>query len=395
MPEIFIFFLKKGLTLPTGVQTFLGVEDIIINFAFKITTIMTSQKEIVLSGIRSTGNLHLGNYFGALRKFVAIQDDYDCNFFIADLHALTTNPDPSQLHANVKSILAEYLAAGLDPEKSTIFIQSDIPEISQMYLLLNMHVGIGELMRTASFKDKARKALGLKANEGENDEAFEKEIIGAETNKRVNAGLLTYPTLMAVDILIQKANKVPVGKDQLQHLELTRRFARRFNSFYGVDFFPEPTDFDWGGAPIKVPGLDGSGKMGKSEGNCIYLVDDPKVLRKKVMRATTDEGPKEPNSPMSEPVANLFTLLELTSTPDVVEHFKKAYADCSIRYGDLKKQLAEDILAITTPIRERVNEYMANEDYLRKVVAQGAEKARERASKTLAEMRQIMGIRKF
>ena len=354
------------------------------------------RKEIVLSGIRSTGNLHLGNYYGALRKFVKIQDDYDCRFFIADLHALTTNPDPNDLHANVKKILAEYLAAGIDPDKATIFIQSDVPEIAEMYLLLNMHVGIGELMRTTSFKDKARKALGISAPaEGDDDEAFEKQIIGSETNKRVNAGLLTYPTLMAVDILIQKATKVPVGKDQLQHLELTRRFARRFNSFYGVDYFPEPYDFDFGGAPVKVPGLDGSGKMGKSEGNCIYLVDDPKVLRKKVMRAVTDEGPQTPNSPMSEPVANLFSLLELTSTPDVVKHFRDAYADCSIRYGDLKKQLAEDILAVTTPIRDRVNDILADDDYLRRVVKQGAEKARESAARTLADVREIMGIRKF
>ena len=354
-------------------------------------------KEIVLSGIRSTGNLHLGNYYGALRNFVRMQDDYDCNFFIADLHALTTNPDPKQLHASVKQILAEYLAAGLDPEKATIFIQSDVPEIAEMYLLLNMHVGIGELMRTTSFKDKARKALGIgPAAAGEDDEdAFEKQIIGAETNKRVNAGLLTYPTLMAVDILIQRAQWVPVGKDQEQHLELTRRFARRFNSFYGVEYFAEPQNFVFGTAPVKVPGLDGSGKMGKSEGNCIYLVDDPKVLRKKVMRAVTDQGPQEPNSPVTEPIANLFTLLELTSTPEVVKHFRDAYADCSIRYGDLKKQLAEDILAVTTPIRERINDILADEDYLRSVVRRGAEKARERASKTLADVRRIMGIRGF
>lgn len=353
-----------------------------------------NKKEIVLSGIRSTGNLHLGNYYGALRKFVAIQDDYDCNFFIADLHSLTTNPDPDALHANVKNILAEYLAAGLDPERSTIFVQSDVPEISEMYLLLNMHVGIGELMRTTAFKDKARKALGITTPDSD-EEDFEKQVIGNDTGKRVNAGLLTYPTLMAVDILIQKATKVPVGKDQLQHLELTRRFARRFNSFYGVDYFPEPTDFNFGGAPIKVPGLDGSGKMGKSEGNCIYLIDDPKALKKKVMRAVTDEGPQAPNSPMSEPVANLFSLLELTSDPAVVQQFRDAYADCSIRYGDLKKQIAEDILKVTTPIRERVHDILADEDYLRKVVKNGAEKARERASATLADVRRIMGIRKF
>ncbi|MDE7125820.1 MAG: tryptophan--tRNA ligase, partial [Muribaculaceae bacterium] len=227
------------------------------------------QKEIVVSGIRSTGNLHLGNYYGALSKFVRMQEDYDCMFFIADLHALTTHPDPAQLHSNVKNILAEYLAAGIDPEKATIFVQSDIPEIPELYLLLNMHVGIGELMRTASFKDKARKALGIKTDSAAEDD-IERQIIGNESNKRVNAGLLTYPTLMAVDILIQKANKVPVGKDQEQHLELTRRFARRFNSYYGVDLFPEPTNFEFGTAPVKVPGLDGSGKMGKSEGNCIY-----------------------------------------------------------------------------------------------------------------------------
>ena len=352
-----------------------------------------NKKDIILSGIRPTGNLHLGNYFGALRKFVAIQNDYDCNFFIADLHALTTNPDPSQLHANVKSILAEYLAAGVDPQKSTIFVQSDVPEVSEMYLLLNMHVGIGELMRTTAFKDKARKALGLSPDN--EDEEIEKQVCGNDNGKRVNAGLLTYPTLMAVDILIQKATKVPVGKDQLQHLELTRRFARRFNSFYGVDLFPEPTDFDFGGAPVKVPGLDGSGKMGKSEGNCIYLIDEPKALRKKVMRAVTDEGPQAPNSPMSEPVANLFTLLELTSSPEVVEQFRNAYADCSIRYGDLKKQLAEDILAITTPIRERINDILADEAYMSKILRDGAERARERASQTLREMREIMGIRKF
>jgi tryptophanyl-tRNA synthetase len=352
-------------------------------------------KEIVLSGIRATGNLHLGNYYGALGKFVRMQDDYDCLFFVADLHALTTNPDPNALHANAKNIVAEYLAAGIDPEKATIFMQSDVPEISEMYLLLNMHVGIGELMRTASFKDKARKALGIGNTGNESDEDIEKQIIGAETNKRVNAGLLTYPTLMAVDILIQKANKVPVGKDQLQHLELTRRFARRFNSFYGVEEFPEPESFDFGGKPVKVPGLDGSGKMGKSEGNCIYLVDDPKVLRKKVMRAVTDEGPQAPNSEMSEPVANLFTLLELTSDPAVVQQFRDAYADCSIRYGDLKKQLAEDILKVTTPIRERVTDILNDEEYLRRVLARGAERARERASKTLAEVRHIMGIRKF
>lgn len=350
-----------------------------------------TEKKIVLSGIRATGNLHLGNYYGALSKFVRMQDDYDCRYFVADLHALTTAPDPAILHENVKNILAEYLAAGLDPEKNMIYVQSDIPEISEMYLLMNMHVGIGELMRTASFKDKARKALGITSDSDE----IEKEIIGNQTNQRVNAGLLTYPTLMAVDILIHHADFVPVGKDQEQHLELTRRFARRFNSFYKVDYFGEPVNFNFGGDAVKVPGLDGSGKMGKSEGNCIYLIDDEKTLRKKVMRAVTDGGPQQPDSPMAEPVKNLFTLLELVSAPDVVEHFRRAYADCSIRYGDLKKQLAEDILRVTLPIRERILDIRGNDEYLSKVVREGAERTREYASKTLAEVRDIMGIRKF
>lgn len=354
------------------------------------------EKKIVLSGIRATGNLHLGNYYGALGKFVRMQDDYDCRFFVADLHALTTHPDPKTLHENVKQILAEYIAAGLDPDKNTIYVQSDVPEISEMYLLLNMHVGIGELMRTASFKDKARKALGIAKKDNESDEEIEKDIIGNETNnRRVNAGLLTYPTLMAVDILIHKADFVPVGKDQEQHLELTRRFARRFNSFYGVDYFGEPVNFNFGGKSVKVPGLDGSGKMGKSEGNCIYLIDDEKTLRKKVMRAVTDQGPQLPDSPVSEPIANLFALMELVSEPEVLASFRKAYADCSIRYGDLKKQLAEDILRVTTPIRNRVQEIRDNDEYLSRVVRQGAERAREAAAATLADVREIMGIRRI
>ncbi|MDE5829673.1 MAG: tryptophan--tRNA ligase [Duncaniella sp.] len=352
------------------------------------------KKEIVLSGIRATGNLHLGNYYGALSKFVKMQHDYDCLYFIADLHALTTNPEPSQLHENVKNILAEYLAAGVDPEQATIFVQSDVPEVSEMYLLLNMHVGIGELMRTTSFKDKARKQLGISTG-ADTDEEIEKQIIGTNSNKRVNAGLLTYPTLMAVDILIQKASKVPVGKDQEQHLELTRRFARRFNSFYGVDLFPEPENFNFGDHAVKVPGLDGSGKMGKSEGNCIYLVDDEKTIRKKVMKAVTDQGPTEPNQPVSEPVENLFTLMELTSAPEIVTHYRDAYADCSIRYGDLKKQLAEDILKVTLPIRERYQEIRSDDAYLARVTRMGAERARERAAATLAEVKEAMGIRKF
>lgn len=329
-------------------------------------------KEIVVSGIRSTGNLHLGNYFGALRNFIKMQHEHNCYFFIADYHSLTTHPDPEMLHVNVKNILSEYLAAGLDPDVATIFLQSDLPQIPELYLLLNMHVYVGELERTVSFKDKVRKQP-----------------------ENVNAGLLTYPSLMAADILMHKATKVPVGKDQEQHLEMTRRFARRFNTIYGVDFFPEPDAYNFGSELIKIPGLDGSGKMGKSEGNCVYLIDDEKTLRKKVMRAVTDQGPTEPNSVKPEPVENLFTIMKVVSTPDTVDYFEEKYNKCEIRYGDMKKQLAEDILNVTLPIRNRILEIQKDDDYLRKVVKQGAEKARESASKVLDDVRRIMGFRNF
>ena len=252
--------------------------------------------ETVLSGIRSTGHLHLGNYFGALKNFVKIQDKYNCYFFIADLHSLTTHPHPDDFHASVKTILAEYLAAGLDPEKATLYIQSDVPEVSELYVLLNMIAYVGELERTVTFKEKVR-----------------------QNPDNVNAGLLTYPVLMASDILIHRANWVPVGKDQEQHLEMARVYARRFNSMYGVEVFPEARNLVFTGEAIKVPGLDGTGKMGKSNGNGIYLYDDEKTITKKVMKAVTDSGPTEPNSPMPQVIENLFTLLRLVSDQSTVD----------------------------------------------------------------------------
>ncbi|MBR4055210.1 MAG: tryptophan--tRNA ligase [Rikenellaceae bacterium] len=328
--------------------------------------------ETVLSGIRPTGQLHLGNYFGALRNFTKMQHTDHCFFFIADYHALTTHPDPTSLHGNVRNILAEYLAAGLDPQVATIYVQSDVPEVAELSLLLSMHAYVGELERTASFKDKVRK-----------------------NPNNVNAGLLCYPVLMASDILLHRATRVPVGKDQEQHLELTRLYARRFNSIYGVEFFPESQPYNFGEELIKIPGLDGSGKMGKSEGNCIYLSDEDKVIRKKVMKAVTDSGPTEPNSPISEPVANIFAIMNAVSDPDTIQFFKERYADCSIRYGDLKKQLAEDIIRTVAPIRERIKEIYADEAYLSRVVAEGAEKARASAAATVAEVRRIMGIHRM
>ena len=328
--------------------------------------------ETVVSGIRSTGNLHLGNYFGAVKNFLKMQHEHRCFFFIADYHSLTTHPTPANLHESVRQILSEYLACGIDPETATVFIQSDVPEVTELYLLLNMNAYLGELTRTTSFKEKVR-----------------------SQPDNVNAGLLTYPVLMAADIIIHKATKVPVGKDQEQNLEMTRRFARRFNTMYGVGLFPEPTAYNFGQQLVKIPGLDGSGKMGKSEGNALYLTDTPEVIRKKVMRAVTDSGPTRENQEMSEPVKNLFTIMQVISTPDTYNHFVELYNKAEIRYGDMKKQLAEDIIRFTAPIRNRAEEIRNDNAYLRRVVQQGAEKARESASATLREVRRIIGFKPF
>lgn len=329
-------------------------------------------REIVCSGIRPTGNIHLGNYFGALRNFVKMQDEHDCFFFIADYHSLTTHPTPEHLYANARQILVEYLAAGLDPDKATIYLQSDLPETIELYLFLNMNAYLGELERVTSFKDKVR-----------------------QQPNNVNAGLLTYPTLMAADILIHKATKVPVGKDQEQHLEMTRTFAGRFNNMYHSDTFPLPQAFNYGGELIKIPGLNGAGKMGKSEGegNAIYLIDDPAAIRKKVMKAKTDSGPTQMNQEKPQEIQNLFQLLKAVSTPDTVEYFDDLYNRCQIRYGDLKKQLAEDMAAFVEPFRQRILELSADEANLTRIMDQGKEKARESARRTLDEVRHVIGYR--
>ena len=331
-------------------------------------------KETVVSGIRPTGKLHLGNYFGAVSNFIKMQHEYNCYFFIADLHSLTTHPTPGDLHGYVKHVLVEYLACGIDPEACTIYIQSDVPEVTELYLYLNMNAYMGELERSTSFKDKIR-----------------------SQPDNVNAGLLTYPSLMAADILIHKATKVPVGKDQEQHLEMTRTFGNRFNRLYNADYFPEPFAFSYSANLVKVPGLDGKGKMGKSEGdaNCIYLADSPEIIRKKVLKAVSDGGPTEQNQAKPEAIQNLFDLMKIVSPSDTLAHFDDLYNKCAIRYGDFKKQLAEDMIIFNSPIRERIEEIAKDNDYLRKVANQGAEKARESARKTIKDVRELIGFKPF
>jgi len=330
--------------------------------------------ETVLSGIRPTGNLHLGNYFGALSNFVEMQNHHNCYFFIADFHSLTTHPTPGDLHGNVRQVLVEYLATGLDPEKSTLYIQSEVPEVAELYLYLNMNAYIGELERCTSFKDKIR-----------------------QQPQNVNAGLLTYPTLMAADILIHRANKVPVGKDQEQHLEMTRQFGNRFNRMYNVDYFPEPQAFNFGKELVKIPGLNGTGKMGKSEGegNAIFLSDEPEVIRKKVMKAVTDGGPTIQNQEKPDVIQNIFQLMKVVSAPETYNFFDEMYNTCQIRYGDMKKQLAVDMIAFTEPMREKIKAISADEKYVSNAARIGREKAHESAAKTIREVREIIGFKPF
>ena len=250
---------------------------------------MDKQKQIVMSGIRPTGFLHLGNYFGALRNYVRMQEEYTCFFMVADLHSLTTHPDTRELKENVNRVLAENIACGLDPEKVALYCQSHVPETAELYLYLNMLAYKGELEKTVTFKEKARLHP-----------------------ENVNAGLLTYPVLQTADIILHRAALVPVGKDQEQHLEMARNFVQRFNHRYG-NIFPEPHAFNYGSELVKVPSLDGAGKMSKSENNLatLYLSDDDEGIRKKVMKAKTDSGPTEPNSPMPDYIENIFLCLIL------------------------------------------------------------------------------------
>ncbi len=329
-------------------------------------------KDIVCSGIRPTGNLHLGNYCGALKNFVKMQDEYDCYFFIADYHSLTTHPTPDNLYQNARQILIQYLAAGLDPERATIYFQSDLPETIELYLFFNMNAYLGELERVTSFKDKVR-----------------------QNPNNVNAGLLTYPTLMAADILIHKATKVPVGKDQEQHLEMTRTFAQRFNNMYGAEVFPLPQAFNFGTDLVKIPALNGTGKMGKSEGEAstIFLTDEPSVIRKKIMKAKSDSGPTMMNQPKPEEIENLFALMRVVSSKDTVDYFDDLYNRCQIRYGDMKKQLAEDMVAFIEPLRQRILEIGSDDSALRRIIDLGKEKARVSAAATIHEVRHVIGYR--
>lgn len=328
------------------------------------------EKAIVMSGIRPTGYLHLGNYFGAIRNYVRLQEEYSCYFMVADLHSLTTHPDTKELKANVHRVIAENIACGIDPEKAALYCQSHIRETSELYLYLNMLAYLGELEKTTTFKDKVRMHP-----------------------ENINAGLLTYPVLQAADIILHRASWVPVGKDQEQHLEMARTFVKRFNHRYS-EIFPEPMAYNFGEDLIKVPSLDGLGKMSKSENQMatIYFADDDELIRKKVMKAKTDGGPTVPNTPKPDYIENIFLLMNLVSKKESKDFFEENYQNCTIRYGDMKKQLAEDMVEFISPIREKAASIQQDEQYLSSVMKLGADKARASAVATLEKVRKVMGL---
>jgi tryptophanyl-tRNA synthetase len=302
-----------------------------------------------------------------------MQEEYECFFMVADLHSLTTHPDTRELKLNVQRVLSENIASGLDPERVALYCQSHVHETAELYLYLSMLAYKGELEKTTTFKEKVR----LQPD-------------------NINAGLLTYPVLQTADIVLHRASLVPVGKDQEQHLEMARNFANRFNHRYG-EVFPEPKAFNYGSALVKVPSLDGAGKMSKSENQnaTLYLSDDDELIRKKVMKAKTDAGPARENSQIPESVQNLFLLMSLVTGMDVVMHYEEEYKKGSIRYGDMKKQLAEDMVKFITPIRAKAEAIRNDEKYLKEVMEKGAEKARKSARATMELVRHAMGLNYF
>jgi tryptophanyl-tRNA synthetase len=334
---------------------------------------MPERKKIVMSGIRPTGFLHLGNYFGAVKNYVRMQDEFECFFMVADLHSLTTHPDTKELRANVHRVIAENIACGLDTDKAALYCQSHVPETGELYLFLNMLAYKGELEKTVTFKEKAR-----------------------SQPDNVNAGLLTYPVLQTADILLHRASLVPVGKDQEQHLEMARNFVNRFNHRYG-EVFPQPEAFNYGDELIKVPSLDGAGKMSKSENQLatLYLSDDDELIRKKVMKAKTDSGPPAAGTLMPPYIENIFLLMKLVSSADVLNKYQTDYTTCSIRYGDMKKQLAEDMVLFIRPIRERADSIRNDQTLLNQVMEKGAEKAKKSAAETMHLVRDSIGLNYF
>jgi tryptophanyl-tRNA synthetase len=329
-----------------------------------MTTTANSRKKRVLSGVQPSGKLHLGNYFGAIRQHIAFQDEAECFYFIADYHSMTTVQDPEIRRNNVRDVALDYLALGLDPNKATFFRQSDVPEVTELAWFFSTVTGMGLLERAHSFKDKVARGIAP------------------------SAGLFFYPVLMAADILIYRADFVPVGQDQVQHLEMTRDMAGYFNQTYKTDLFPLP-EARLDKVPI-VPGTDGK-KMSKSYGNTIDIFAEGKALSKTVMGIVTDSTPLE--APKDPDKCNVFQLYSLFATPAEQADLAAKYRAGGMGYGTAKKMLAEKIDNYFAPARRKRQELLNDLSHVESVLQQGAEKARQEAKHTVEEARRIVGLR--
>jgi tryptophanyl-tRNA synthetase len=323
----------------------------------------------LFSGMQPTQDAHIGNWLGAIRNWVALQEKYDCLFCVVDLHALTVPYEPAKMPDRVLNLAAAFLACGIDPAKSTVFVQSAVPEHAELTWLLACQTGIGALERMTQFKDKS----------GQNPE-------------HINAGLLFYPVLMAADVLAYRAKAVPVGDDQVQHLELAREIARKFNRLYG-ETFPEPAAIVPQGSAKRILGLDGNAKMSKSRGNAVSLVEEPAEIRRLVAGAFTDPLKVRRNDPGRPEVCNVFTLHGFFTEAARVGTIE---ADCrsgALGCVDCKKDLGENLVKALAPIREKYREVRGDEKRLREILAAGASKARALARETLTLARERMGLR--
>ena len=324
-------------------------------------------KKRLFSGIQPSGEVHIGNYLGAIKNWISLLDKYDCIFSIVDYHAITTEYDPAEMQKKIINAAATNIAAGLDPDRCIIFIQSQVPEHTELTWILNSLTPMGILERMTQFKDKA----------GQNE-------------KNVNVGLFDYPVLQTADILLYKGSAVPVGDDQVQHIELSREIARKFNTRYG-DIFPEPQHL-LSNAP-RIMGLDGKNKMSKSMNNYISLIEEPDAIWKKLSRAVTDESRKRRDDPGNPDICNVYTLHKYFSTDSERDRINKECRTAEIGCVDCKKILSDNMIKELAPIREKGLELINNPASVIDTLNTGAEKCRKIAGETMKDVRSLMGLR--
>jgi len=328
-----------------------------------------AEKKMVFSGIQPSGRLHIGNYVGAMKNMIALQDEYFCIYGIVDYHAMTVRFDPKEMEMSIFNAAVDYLAAGIDPEKSILMLQSTVSEHTELAWILNTITPISWLSRVPTFKEKSK-----------------------ENPDYINMGLFDYPALMAADIILYKAHVVPVGDDQVAHLELTREIVRRFNSSFGQTF-PEPEAKL--GEISRILGLDGVNKMSKSLGNCIYLDETKEEIWKKLSTAVTDTNRKKRNDPGNPDICNIFTMHKAFSKQKDIEHCAHGCRTAEIGCLDCKKILLDNMYKELEPIQNKQKELRSKKDYIYEVLRDGKKRAKQIAQKTMDEVYKKIGINSY